>query len=178
MRRRGGVECSENGVVLHGNNPPFLHIHRTGPFRLTTALRMPTVGVPASPWIWAKARIKPAALIRQCGEEVVSNVVRMGSFCMEIHPPFLHIHRTGPFRLTTALRMPTVGVPASPWIWAKARIKPAALIRQCGDGVVSNVVRMGSFCMEIHHFCTYIGQDRSDSPPHSGCPQLVFLPRH
>jgi hypothetical protein len=136
---------------------------------------MPTVGVSASPWIWAKTRIKPAALIRQCGDGVVSNVARMGSFCKDqIHPFFLHIHKTGPFLLTTALRMPTIGVPALPWIWAKARIEPAALIRQCRDGVVSNVARMGSFCMEIHPFCTYIEQDRSDSPPHSGCPQLVF----
>jgi hypothetical protein len=46
------------------------------------------------------------------------------------NPPF----RTRPFRLTSALRMPKDGVPASPWIWAKARIKLAALIRQCGDG--------------------------------------------
>jgi hypothetical protein len=50
----------------------------------------------------------------------------------------LSAHRNGPFRLTTALQMPKVGVPASPWMWAKARSKLGALIRLCGDGVVSN----------------------------------------
>jgi hypothetical protein len=39
--------------------------------------------------------------------------------------------------------MPPVGVPASPWMWAKARSKLGALIRLCGDGVVSKVARMG-----------------------------------
>jgi hypothetical protein len=81
------------------------------------------------------------------------NGQRVTSFCMEIIHPFSAL-RTGPFRLTTALRMPKAGVLASPCIWAKARIKLAALIRQCGDGVVSNAARMGSFCMEIHPFCT------------------------
>jgi hypothetical protein len=152
MRRRRGVECSENGGRFLQRNPPFLHnIHRTGPFRLTTALRMPTVGVPASPWIWAKARIEPAALIRQCGDGVVSNVARMDGVVLQRDKSTLsahYIHRTGPFRLTTALRMPTVGVPASPWIWAKARIESAALIRQCGDGVVSNVARMDGVVLQ------------------------------
>ena len=41
--------------------------------------------------------------------------------------------------------MPPVGVPAPPWMWAKARSKLAELIRLCGDGVVSNEVRMESF---------------------------------
>jgi hypothetical protein len=31
------------------------------------------------------------------------------------------------------------GVPASPWMWAKARSKLGAVIRLCGDGVMSNV---------------------------------------
>jgi hypothetical protein len=65
---------------------------------------------------------------------------------MEIHPFFCTcIDRNGPFRPTTALQLPPVGVPALPWMWAKARSKLAALIRPCGDGVVSNVARMGSF---------------------------------
>jgi hypothetical protein len=73
MRRRGGVECSENGVVLHGNNQPFLHIE---PDR--SALLMPKAGVPASPWIWAKARSNPAALIHQCGIfPVEHNLIKM-----------------------------------------------------------------------------------------------------
>ena len=80
MRRRGGVDCSENGVILH-ENPPFLHIEQD-----RSDLRMPKAGVPASPWMWAKARIKLAALIRQCGDGAVSNVARMGSFCMKIDP--------------------------------------------------------------------------------------------
>jgi hypothetical protein len=34
---------------------------------------MPPVGVSASLWVWAKARSKLGALIRLCGDEVVSN---------------------------------------------------------------------------------------------------------
>jgi hypothetical protein len=47
-------------------------------------------------------------------------------------------HRTGLFRPTTALPTPPVGVPASPWTWAKARSQLGALIRLCGDGAVLN----------------------------------------
>jgi hypothetical protein len=80
--------CSENGVVLHDDgNPPLLHIHRNnGSFRPTTALQMPKVGVPASPWMWAKARSKLGALlIRPCGDGVVSNVCSENGvvFCMK-----------------------------------------------------------------------------------------------
>jgi hypothetical protein len=39
--------------------------------------------------------------------------------------------------------MPSVGVPASPWMWAKARSEQGALTRLCGDGVVSNEARNG-----------------------------------
>jgi hypothetical protein len=56
VRRRGGVKKGENGVIFHRekSTPPA---HRTGGlFRPTTALPTPAVGVPASPWMWAKAR--------------------------------------------------------------------------------------------------------------------------
>ena len=67
-----------------------------------------------------------------------------------MHPsPLMHTHRTGPFRPPTALQMARVGVPASPWMWAKARSKLGALIRLCGDGVESNEARLGSFCNSI-----------------------------
>jgi hypothetical protein len=55
---------------------------------------------------------------------------------------------------------------ASPWMWAKARSKLGALIRPCGDGVVLNVARMGSCCMEIHPFCIYIGTNGPFVPTH------------
>jgi hypothetical protein len=65
-------EAKLTGVILHGakSTPPA---HRTGLFRPTTALPTPPVGVFASPWVWAKARSKLGALIRLCGDEVVSN---------------------------------------------------------------------------------------------------------
>jgi hypothetical protein len=111
-------------VIIH---PFCTYMHRNRPFRPTSALPMPSVGVPASPWMWAKARSKLGALIRPCGDGVVSNVARMGAF--DLHgsnnPPLLHMHRNRnrPFRPTSALPMPSVGVPASPWMWAKARSK-------------------------------------------------------
>jgi hypothetical protein len=48
--------------------------------------------------------------------------------------PFHSLDRTVPFRPTTALRVRKDGVPASPWMWAKARSKLGAVIRLCGDG--------------------------------------------
>jgi hypothetical protein len=112
---------------------------------------MPFVGVPASPWIWAKARSKLGALNRLCGDGLVSNVARMdgGVLHGSNNQPLLHSHRNRPFRPTSALPMPSVGVPASPWVWAKVRSKLGALIRPCGDGVVSNIARMEAFCMEV-----------------------------
>ena len=111
--------------------------HRTGPFRPTTALQLPKAGVPASPWMWAKARTKLGAVIRLCGDGVVSNEARMGSIYLHACKDTPSAHRTGPFRPTTALQIPKAGVPASPWMWAKARAKLGAVIRLCGDGVVS-----------------------------------------
>jgi hypothetical protein len=91
-------------------------------------------------------------------------------------------HRNGPFRPTTAFQMPSVGVPASPWMWAKARSERGALIRLCGNGVVSNEARNGV----IHFTRKQINQplplhtetDRSDPPPRFRCPPLAFPPRH
>ena len=71
-------------------------------------------------------------------------------------------HRTGLFRPTTALPTPPVGVPASPWMWAKARSKLGALIRLCGDGAVSNEATMGSFCTEIRLVSSWNGTIHSD----------------
>jgi hypothetical protein len=93
--------------------------------------------------MWAKARSEQGALIRLCGDGVVSNEARNGViFYMEITTPS-SAHRNGPFRPITAFQMPSVGVPASPWMWAKARSEQGALIRLCGDGVVSNEARNG-----------------------------------
>jgi hypothetical protein len=100
--------------------------HRTGLVRPTTALPTPPVGVAASPWTWAKARSKLGALIRLCGDGAMSIEAKMGSFYTEKSTP--PAHRTGPVRPTTALPTPPVGVPASPWTWAKARSKLGALI--------------------------------------------------
>jgi hypothetical protein len=123
VRRRGGVKCSENGVVvcLAKSTPPLLlHIHRNKrivPTHHCTALQMPKVGVPASPWMWAKARSKLGALFRLCGDGVVSNVARMGSlFAWQnpTHPSFCtYIETNGPFRPTTALhcRCPKLAFP-------------------------------------------------------------------
>jgi hypothetical protein len=52
--------------------------------------------------------------------------------------------RTGPFRPTLALQMPNkADVPASPWMWAKAAHKLAAVIRKCGDRAVWKEVGEG-----------------------------------
>ena len=126
--------------------------------------------------------------VRRRGGVCVSNeATRLGSlFCiiiMEIHPS--SAHRTGPFRPTIALQMARVGVPASPWMWAKARSKLEALIRLCGDGVVSNEARIdrvilhGNYSPLMHtHTHRHTEPDRSDPPPHSIWPELVFPPRH
>ena len=96
---------------------------------------------------------------------------------MEINAPLTpHAHRTGPFRPTTALQMPPVGVPASPWVWTKARIKLGALIRLCGDGAVSNEAKMGSFYSEKSTLL-HTEPGCSDPPPHSRRPLLAFPPR-
>jgi hypothetical protein len=96
---------------------------------------------------------------------MVSNEARNG-----VIPLLLHTHRrNGPFRPTTAFQMPSVGVPASSWMWAKARSERGALIRLCGDGVVSNEARNGVIYYTrkcINPFCcTHTEEtDRSDPP--------------
>jgi hypothetical protein len=114
----------------------------------------------ASPWLWAKARSKLGAVIRLCRDGVMPNVAIMGVFCIEIIHPSLctYIETDRSFRPATALRMRKDGVPASPWLWAKARSKLGAVIRLCGDGVMPNVAIMGVFCIEIMHptFLAYV----------------------
>jgi hypothetical protein len=99
------------------------------------------VGIPASPWMLAKVRSKRGALIRLCGDGVVSNDARNGviHFARESTPSAQK--RTVP-TLHGAPHAP-VGIPASPWMLAKVRSKRGALIRLCGDGVVSNDARNG-----------------------------------
>jgi hypothetical protein len=117
---------ARNGVmILHGNTQPTPSAHRNGLFRPTTALEMPPVGVPASPWLWAKARSERGALIGLCGDGVVSNDARNEDGNTQ---PNSSAHRNGLFRPTTALEIPPVGVPASPWLWAKARSELCALM--------------------------------------------------
>jgi hypothetical protein len=47
-----GVKCSEDGVVLHGNNLLRLHIHGNGPFRSTTALHCTALHCTADAQSW------------------------------------------------------------------------------------------------------------------------------
>jgi hypothetical protein len=161
MRRKWGYFVSQEGTR---STPPA---HRTRLFRPTTALPTTPVGVPATPWMWAKARSKLGALVRLCGDGAVSNEAKMGSLFI-LHgkstPP---AHRTGLFRPTTALPTPPVGVFASPWMWAKARSKLGALVRLCGDGAVSNEAKMGSL------FCFARGNKK-----HPSCTQNRAVPTH
>jgi hypothetical protein len=79
--------------------------------------------------------------------------------------PFHSLDWTGPFRPTTALRVRKDGVPASPWMCAKARSKLAAVIRLCGDGVMPNVAIMGVF---------YINKRNNNAPlPLTGLDRTV-----
>jgi hypothetical protein len=151
--------------------------HRTGLFRPTTALPTPPVGVPASPWMWAKARSKLGALIRLGGVKRGENGVTIYYTREKSTPP---AHRTGLFRPTTALPTPPVGVPASPWTWAKARSKLGALIRLCGDGAVSNEAKMGSLFIIHGKKAPLLHTEPGSSdppPPHSRRPPLAFPPR-
>jgi hypothetical protein len=150
--------------------------HRTGLFRPIPALPTPpAVGVSALPSMWAKARRKLGALIRMCGDGPVSNEATIMSLSI-LHgkstPP---AHRTELFRPTTALPTPSVGVPTSPWVWAKARSQLGALIRMCGDGAVSNAAAIMRFLFYTEKAPTEPGC--SDPPPHSRRPSLAFPPR-
>jgi hypothetical protein len=90
----------------------------------------------------------------------------MGSFFTRKKAPFLHTHRTGLFRPTTALPTPPVGIPASPWVWAKARSVLGALIRLCGDGAASNEAKMGSFDYTRKRHPSYCTHNRAVSTHH------------
>jgi hypothetical protein len=102
-----------------------------------------------------------------CGDGAVTRVKRGENgvifYTGKSTPP---AHRTGPFRPTTALPTPPVGVPASPWTWAKARSKLGALIRLCGDGAMSNEAKMGHFTRGKAPLL-HTEPGRSDPPPHS-----------
>jgi hypothetical protein len=135
------------GSLFTRGNAPRLHIHRTGLFRPTIALPTPPVGVPASPWVLAKARSKLGASIRLCGDGRCQKRRQWGH-CLRENAPRLHIHGTGLFRPTTALPTPPVGVSASPWVLAKARNKLGALIRLCGDGRCQIRRQWGHFLRE------------------------------
>jgi hypothetical protein len=107
--RQGGVKWSEhrkrstNRVSCTQNRAVPTH-HRTPDA---------PVGIPASPWMRAKARSELGALIRLCGDGVVSNEANMGSFyTREKHPS--PAHRTGLFRPTTALPTPPLAFPPRP----------------------------------------------------------------
>jgi hypothetical protein len=92
VRRRGDAECSDNGGVLHRNDAPLLPLtkpDRPGPPPHSGRVRKD--GVPASPWMWAKARSKLGAVIRLlCGDGVMPNAAIMGVFCIEMTHPFFH----------------------------------------------------------------------------------------
>jgi hypothetical protein len=85
VRRRGDAECSDNGCVSH-RNAPLPHTEINGPTRPTTALRVRKDGVPALPWMWAKARSKLGAVVHLCRDGVMPNVAIMGVFRIEMHP--------------------------------------------------------------------------------------------
>jgi hypothetical protein len=111
----------ETGVISFYTGKSTPPAHRTGLFRPTNALPTPPVGVPASPWVWAKARSERGALIRLCGDGAVSNEAKLGSFLFYAEKSTPPAHRTELFRPTNAFPTPPVGVPASPLVWAKAR---------------------------------------------------------
>jgi hypothetical protein len=56
--------------------------------------------VPASPWMWVKARSKLGALIRLRGDGAMSNEAKMGSFIFYTEKSTPPAHRTGLFRPT------------------------------------------------------------------------------
>jgi hypothetical protein len=106
-----------------------------------------------------------------------SNEAKLGSFIfnMEKDTPPAHTHRTGLFRPTTALPTPPVGVPASPWMWLKARSKLGALIRLCGDETRRQMRRNWGHLFDFTRkqaplLHTHTQPGCSDPPPHSRRP--------
>jgi hypothetical protein len=99
VRRRGEVEWGRNRVVLAWKmTPPG---HKTGPCRPATALPIPSVGDSASPWMWAKARSKRGAVIRQCGDAERWNGGGSGRFGIMENDPSRSQNRTLPTRHRT-----------------------------------------------------------------------------
>jgi hypothetical protein len=134
-------------------------------------------GVPASSWMWAKARSKLGAFIGACGDRVVSNVARMRSFCIKSTPSAHRNKRTVPTHHCTA--------DAQSW--------RSRLAMHVGEGqkqtrcIDSRVRRHGGVeCSEnevvLHDDgnqpLLHIETDRSDPPLHCRCPKLAFPPRH
>jgi hypothetical protein len=140
---------ARNGVILHGNNQPLLH---TTPHHTTPHHTTPHHSTPhhTTPHHTTPHHTTPHHTTP----------------------------RNGPCQPTTALQMPPVGDPASPWMWAKAKSRRGALIRLCGDGVVSNEARYGVILHGNNQPLPHTEMDRVDPPPRSRCPSLVILPRH
>jgi hypothetical protein len=143
VRRRGDAECSENGVVLH-ICMEINHFHAQNR-TVRTHRRNPG----AQRWCYNLAMDvgEGQKQTRCCGSPVQR---RRDAECSDSGGvTHRNAHKTGPFGPTTALRVRKDGVPASLWMWAKARSKRGAVIRLCGDGVMPNAARMGSFCMYV-----------------------------
>jgi hypothetical protein len=129
---------------------PLLHTEPTGLFRPTSALPTPSVGVPASPWVWAKARSKLGALIRLCGDGAVSNEARiMGSLTRE-KAPLLHTDSTGLFRPTTTLSLISNG----------SRTRIAVAIQHFCDSRIKHF-RWNSTCRLTHQTNKALSNHRS-----------------
>ena len=78
---------------------------------------MPKASVPASPGMWAKAAHRLAAVIRLCGDGVMSKEVKMGGGGHSIYSDL--VDRTACSEPTNALHMPKASVPALPGMWVK-----------------------------------------------------------
>jgi hypothetical protein len=101
-------------------------------------------------------------------------VVRLVGVLLLLNP---HSEKAIP---TIAFQMPSVGVPASPSsMWTKARSERGALIRLCGDGVVSTEARNGVILHGNNNQPLCTQQNGPFRPTTtSRCPPLVFPPRH
>jgi hypothetical protein len=211
VRRRGGVKRGENGWghFTRKSTPPA---HRTGPFRLTHH-RTPD----APRW---RSRLaldvgegqKQTRCIdspvcaetgrcqtRRCNGVILLHGKKHPSCTQNRAIPTHHratdaprwrsrlaldgvtppAHRTGLFRPTTALPTPPVGVPASPWTWAKARSKPGALIRlsvRRRGGVKRGENKWGHFTRGKAPLL-HTEPGCYDPPPRYRRPPLAFPPR-
>jgi hypothetical protein len=106
---------ARNGVILytHGNQPILLlHTETDRSDHSLSVFQMPFVGVPASPWMWVKARSERGALIRLCGDGVVSNEARNGVIILYTHgsqPLPLHTETDRSDPPLSVFHMPSVG---------------------------------------------------------------------